>query len=99
VTFPGKEEAGRAIHALAKEGFACAVTARPMELEHLRGTRIAVAVLCPQQEQVGSLLGENGIGLTGMYPLKGLCCRQRSEGEHRFWDLVDRIRKKEGMSS
>jgi cysteine desulfurase len=93
VTFPGKEEAGRAVHTLRKEGIPCAVTARPMELEHIRGTRIAVAIICPQQENVGSLLGKNGIELTGMHPLRGLRCRQRSSGEKRFWDLVDKVNK------
>lgn len=94
VTFPGRDEAARALLVLRKDGIPCAVTVRPVELEHLRGTRIAVAVPCPDQEKAGSLLGMNGVEPTGMYPLKGLRCRQQSEGEKRFWSLVEQIRKR-----
>jgi cysteine desulfurase len=92
VTFSGKKEAGHAVLVLRKEGIPCAVTARPVELEHISGTRIALAVPCAQQEKAGALLGGAGIGPTGMHPLKGLRCRQQGEGEKRFWNLVERIR-------
>jgi len=95
VTFPGRKEAGHAVRVLRKEGIPSAVTVRPIELEHLRGTRIAVAIPCSEQENAGSLLGGNGIEPTGMHPLKGLRCRQQSEGEKRFWTLVEQIKKKE----
>jgi cysteine desulfurase len=93
VTFSQRDDAKSSANSLRKEDIPFAVTIRPVELSHLKGTRIAVAFACSQEERVGALLGGHGVDITGMHHLKSLCCRERSKEEEKFWEKVSRIKK------
>lgn len=92
VTFPGREEAKLAVAGLKEKGIPFAVTARPVELSHLVGPQIAVAIALSHEGRAGALLGERDIAMTGIHRLKGLS-RQRTVQEELFWEKVARIRK------
>jgi cysteine desulfurase len=92
MTFSQRDDAASAARTLQKEGIPFAVTVRPVELDHLMGTRTAVAVDCQHREKAGSQLGREDIPITGMYHLRDLCSL-KSRKEAEFWEKVARIKK------
>lgn len=94
VTFASKNHIRRSLGYLEEAGIPCAVTARPLELGHLGGPRIALAVPCPRQDEAVKTLESHRIKATGMHRLRGLC-RQRSEQETRFWEKVASVKGKD----
>ena len=92
MSFSSKNHVERSHRYLEEAGILCAVTARPVELDHLMGPRTALAVPCTHQDQAGSLLGRHSITLTGMHRMKGLC-RTRSNEEQGFWEKVSQVKK------
>jgi len=91
VTFASKNHIRRSLGYLEEAGIPCAVTARPLELGHLGGPRIALAVPCPRQDEAVKTLESHRIKASGMHRLRGLC-RQRSEQETRFWEKVASVK-------
>jgi len=91
VTFASKNHIRRSLGYLEEAGIPCAVTARPLELGHLGGPRIALAVPCPRQDEAVKTLESHRIKASGMHRLRGLC-RQRSEQETRFCEKVASVK-------
>jgi cysteine desulfurase len=92
VTFGAKKQVLPALGFMEKQGIPCAVSVRPVELEHLAGPQAVIAIPCNRGDETGSLLGSKGIGITGMHRIKGLCS-SRSKKEIRFWETVSQIKK------
>jgi cysteine desulfurase len=92
VTFAAGDDVARALRNLENEGLPCIVTARPVELAHLKGTRSALAIPCSREDEAGRLLGSQNISITGMHRIKGLC-RHRGEKEEQFWKNFSRIKE------
>src|SRR5208283_4462257 len=92
VTFAAGDDLARALRSLENEGTPCIVTARPLELSYLTGPRTALAIPCSRQDEADRLLGSQGISITGMHRIKGLC-RLRGEKEEQFWKTLSRIKE------
>ena len=91
ITFTSKNHIERSVEYLEQANIPCAVTARPLELAHLGGPRIALAVPCERRDEAIRSLGTHKITPTGMHHLKGLC-RKHSGKEERFWEKVASIK-------
>ena len=92
LTFSDRKDVAAAFRVLQGGDIPSIVMPLPVELKHLAGPRITLAVPCMRQDEAGSLLGSQGISITGMHPVKGLC-RERSDQEKRFWDKVSAVKK------
>ncbi|MCU0577617.1 MAG: cysteine desulfurase [Desulfobacterota bacterium] len=92
ITIASRNHVRRSLKAMDAAGIPCAVTSRPIELDHLSGPRTALAVPCPKQDEAARILRVHKIGVTGMNRLKGMC-RQRGAEEVRFWNKAADIKR------
>lgn len=91
MSFTSKDHVRRAMVHLREAALPCAVTARPIELAHLGGPRIALAVSCSRQDEAERILAAHRITAAGTNRLRGMCMT-RSPEEARFWEKVAQIK-------
>lgn len=91
-TFPDRKDVLSAIETLKGNSFPFIPCVKPNDIVYAVHSPLALACMTRDQENIGGILGDNGINILGLRNVI-TCCRTIEKKEQEFWNKVEQIKK------